>query len=565
MSHTGVLLQAIAVLTLIANDGIAQTRTVGTVLNEPESYRGYTLFTPMQGKDTYLIDNEGRVVRTWTGTMLPGASTNLLPDGRLLRTGTHPENQFPQGGAGGAIEIWDWDGALLWQFFYSSLAVCQHHDAVALPNGNILLIAWERVSRDSAIAAGRDPNSWPRPYLWPDRIVEVKPTDANNGEVVWMWRAWDHIIQDFDSTKENYGDPAAHPELIDVNFRADNSQDWLHSNGIDYNERLDQIALTVHNFGEVWIIDHSTTMQEAAGSTGGNSGKGGTLLYRWGNPRAYRQGTAQDQKFFGPHDAHWISEGLNGAGNMLIFNNGLNRPGDFSTIDEIATPVNPDGSYAREQGRHFAPDSASWMFKADPPTSMYSKNISGAQRLPNGNTLICIGATGRFIEVTEDGRLVWAYVNPVTATGILKQGELPPGGPAGSSNSVFKIRRYGASYPGLAGKDLTPGDFIEIYETSSAPPVTHASDELSIEAAYPQPASGSMQVRLDVKRAGSLIVTLHDVLGREKITLEREISGAGSIDISLELGRLPAGVYLLRCKSGSASAMRMLRKTGRPE
>lgn len=65
-------------------------------------------------------------------------------------------------------------------------------------------------------------------------------------------------------------------------------------NGIDYNPVLDQIALSTHNLNEWYIIDHSTTTAEAATSSGGNSGKGGDLLYRWGNPAAYQ---ATKEKF----------------------------------------------------------------------------------------------------------------------------------------------------------------------------------------------------------------------------------------------------------------------------
>ncbi|MGC8644373.1 MAG: hypothetical protein ACP5XB_31305, partial [Isosphaeraceae bacterium] len=59
---------------------------------------------------------------------------------------------------------------------------------------------------------------------------------------------------------------------------------------------LDQILLSVHSFSEIWIIDHGTTTAEAATHKGGRSGKGGDLLYRWGNPQAYRAGTAADQQ-----------------------------------------------------------------------------------------------------------------------------------------------------------------------------------------------------------------------------------------------------------------------------
>jgi hypothetical protein len=97
---------------------------------------------------------------------------------------------------------------------------------------------------------------------------------------------------------------------------------------------------------------------------------------------------------------------------------------------------------------------------------MYSENISGAQRLPNGNTIICSGGTGQFLEVTPSGEIVWKYVCPVDATGPLKQGASPPADPthAGETmNSVFRVYKYALSYPAFAGKTLTPGDFIEKY------------------------------------------------------------------------------------------------------
>ena len=87
----------------------------------------------------------------------------------------------------------------------------------------------------------------------------------------------------------------------------------MHTNAVAYNAELDQIMLSIHAFSEVWIIDHGTTTEEAASHSGGKRGKGGDLLYRWGNPRAYRTGTNVDQRLFAQHNAHWIPEGLPGA------------------------------------------------------------------------------------------------------------------------------------------------------------------------------------------------------------------------------------------------------------
>ena len=127
-------------------------------------------------------------------------------------------------------------------------------------------------------------------------------------------------------------------------------------NSVDYNAALDQIVVSVHEFSEIWIIDHSTTTAEAAGHTGGRSGKGGDLLYRWGNPRVYRAGTKADQTLFAQHNAQWIPRGLPGEGHMLVFNNGGQRPdGSYSSVDELVLPVDGQGRYTREPGASYGP------------------------------------------------------------------------------------------------------------------------------------------------------------------------------------------------------------------
>jgi hypothetical protein len=158
-----------------------------------------------------------------------------------------------------------------------------------------------------------------------------------------------------------------------------------------------------------------------------------------------------------------VDPGLPGAGNILIFNNGLSRPGGiYSTVDEIVPPVDSTGSYTRTSGSAFGPSNILWTYKASPPSSLYSEAISGSQRLPNGNTLICDGVHGVLSEVTSGGVIVWKYVNPVVATGPVVQGTPIPLDDRGHQlNAVFKVQRYAPDYPGLAGKTLTSGDSIE--------------------------------------------------------------------------------------------------------
>jgi hypothetical protein len=97
---------------------------------------------------------------------------------------------------------------------------------------------------------------------------------------------------------------------------------------------------------------------------------------------------------------------------------------------------------------------------------MYSENISGAHRLPDGHTIICSGATGEFIEVTMGGDIVWKYICPVDQNGPIKQGSLPPADPARvgeTMNSVFRVYKYAPSYSAFTGRTLTPGAYIELY------------------------------------------------------------------------------------------------------
>jgi hypothetical protein len=314
------------------------------------------------------------------------------------------------GGAGGGIQKVEWDGTITWDFRYNTNGLLSHHDLKQLPNGNVLLIAWEEKTRTEVIDAGRNPNHVSNPGLMPDHIIEVKPTSLNSGEIVWEWHVWDHLIQDYDSSKANYGIIENHPELVDINYVNSTEQDWMHTNSIDYNQELDQILISVHNFGEIWVIDHSTTTEEAAGHTGGNSGKGGDLLYRWGNPEAYQRGTTNNRKLFNQHDASWIKPGYPDQGNILIFNNGVNRPGtEYSSVDEIIPPVDFNGQYYLEQNSSYGPNNQTWTYVANPSSSFFVSHLSGAQRLANGNTLICNGETGEIFEVTPDSSIIWQY------------------------------------------------------------------------------------------------------------------------------------------------------------
>ena len=446
-------------------------KTVGLFLNESEAFAGYTLFNKARSKTIYLIDNQGRVVHKWE-LDAEALFARLLENGNLLALAKYPDRDTKR-----SVQEIDRNGNIFWE----CAPGFPHHDFLKMPNGNVLLLSLQRKTTEEAIAAGANPDFISADRLRAPHIVEARPTGPANCEIVWEWSMWDHLIQDFNSSKANYGVVAEHPELMDLNFRlsevagSEAPFDWIHSNGIDYNPELDQIMLSLRNFSEVCIIDHSTTRAEAAGPSGGNSGKGGDLLYRWGNPRAYRAGTPDDQQLFWPHNPHWIAPGRPGAGNILIFNNGMEFPDfrrGYSSVDEIAPPV--DGAnYRLNPDQAYAPVESVWTYTAATPSDFYSRYLSGAQRLPNGNTLICAGVHGTLFEVTPAGKTVWKYVNPMTSNGPLRQGESVPLERYGKNskerpaNLVYRAYRYAPDYPGLQGLDLTPGEPIELYSTSA--------------------------------------------------------------------------------------------------
>jgi len=429
---------------------------VGLRLRAAGAFEGYTLFCPLRSTSTYLVDMDGEAVHEWKSDHTPGNSVYLMDDGTLLRCCREDNPVFSGGGQGGRIQLVDWDGTVLWDYLCSDEEWMQHHDIQPLPNGNVLVLAWELVPREDAIALGRDPEQTAEAGLWPDFVREIRPVPPDGAEVVWEWHAADHLIQDHDPEAAGYGDVPLRPERVDVNadhrrepplseeqrrreaeiaaemaalgYTGDDEEeegeeegdrgrdrrprsDWMHTNSIDYHPGLDLIVLSVPTMSEVWVLDHSTTTAEAAASEGGDFGRGGDLLYRWGNPRNY--GAPGERRLFRQHDARWILGGAPAHLGITVFNNGEGRPGGpFSSVDEIRLPFDPESGFVRAPGAAFEPAEPAWSYTAPDPKTFFSSFISGAERLPNGNTLICSGSEGRIFEVTRAGEVVWDYVNP---------------------------------------------------------------------------------------------------------------------------------------------------------
>jgi hypothetical protein len=542
-----------------------QTRTVGLFVNDTAKvFKGYTLFSPKHYPYTYLINNEGRIVHQWTKSIYePGQSVYLLENGNLLRTCMTKGKLNTGGGEGGRVEEYDWDGNLVWQLDLSTETYMQHHDIRPLPNGNIIMLVVEKKTYAEVIAAGFNPSKLAseiqqKDIMVPDYVVEIKPTKPVGGTVVWEWHVWDHLIQDYDPTKANYGVVIDHPELIDAAGDQKNIPAfWNHMNSIDYNPTFDQIAMSVRGNSEVWIIDHSTTTAQAKGHAGGKYGKGGDLLYRYGNPITYRMGTASDQKYYQQHDAEWVRPNCPGAGNITVFNNGLTR--NYSSVDEITPPVDSTGSYRRTTGAAFGPSGFTWSYKASPPSSMYAEAISGAQRLPNGSTIIDDGTHGTFTEVTQSGEVVWRYICPAVLTGPLGFADAIPDDPARAGekmNAVFRVYKYPLDYAAFKGKTLTPGNYVEKYATAVEGGRSALPASFELLQNYPNPFNPTTNFEFRITTCEFVSLKIFDVLGKEVAALVDDVRPAGTYIATWNAANAPAGVYFVRLTAGGLSQMR---------
>ena len=472
------------------SDASPEDEPVGLISYEDGAFGGYTLFCPLDSGTTYLIDMQGEPVHTWRSELPPAAGVYLKDNGHLLRAYRHNENPvFHGGGLGGGIEEITWDGEIVWDYRVSTADFAQHHDLEPMPNGNILLIAWEFVVPEMAVSLGRDAHVVDEEGWWPGAIYEVKPVRPDGAEVVWEWHAKDHLVQDRDADKPFYGSVPDRPERIDINGdhrdlpamteeerkrqkeiedqmsatgyaggdagddkpETKGEPDWLHTNAVEYNAELDLVMLSTPHFSEVWIIDHSTTSVEARGSTGGSFGKGGDLLYRWGNPKTYGHGASEDQHLFYQHNPEWIPAGYPGEGNVLILNNGQQR--GWSSVDEITLPLIDAPAFHREDASAFGPEEMAWTYGSE-AREFFAPFISGSQRLRNGNTLVCVGPAGRFLEVTAAGQTVWEFQNDFGGDIEVSFGNAAKSSPPLSRGATFRATRIAPDHPAVAGRDL---------------------------------------------------------------------------------------------------------------
>ena len=510
--------------------GIAQNPTIGLLYHDNAVSEGYTLFSPQTNHEVFLINNCGEKIRQWTFTEIPGATCYLLPNGNLLRAG----KDF--------IETRDWNNVVVWSYATTANGIMQHHDIEPLPNGNILCIASDTYSLAAITAQGRNP-AITGVNLKLERIVELQPVGTNNANIVWEWKFKDHLIQDFDATKLNYGAVQDHPELLDLNYNNDNNSDFVHLNGIDYNADLDHILVSARHLSEIYIIDHSTTTAQASSHAGGSSNMGGDILWRWGNPEVYRQGTVADKKLFLQHDSKWVENGYLDDGKITVFNNGDGVTQTYSSI-VMLLPEIVSGVYTKTNNV-FNPSGYDWTWNGSIlGTVLNESKQSGTHSLPNGNIIICETSLGRVSEITKSGTLVWSYKNPTgpivnLSPTYYNQTDIIPI----DANGIFRGEKYPPNFTGFTGHDLTPIGIIENNNTLSADCTALENPEFnSLDLSIINPLKNKI-IQFN-KSIDADAITVFDVNGRVVFSIDLFTGNQLEIDLS-------QAVYFLQIQQGS--------------
>lgn len=347
----------------------------------------YFLIADQQNNEAHLINYAGDELFNWDFNSNLGNDINMLSDGSMLVCLKDNNASITYGGYGGIFRKINADQSIEWEVSYSSSDYTAHHDVEYLSNGNIIFPAWGEISQTEAAEEGFGGSY----NLNPESIIELNPLTQ---EIVWEWHAMDHIIQDLDETKANYGSIAENPNKIDVNYnyQTRNNGDIMHINGLTLDEKNNLLYLTVNNYSEIWVLDHSTSTAEASTNSGGNYGLGGDLVYRFGNPETYDNIGKSTL-----NNVHYPN--LLKSGNMLAYAN--NVYGNQSEVVEYE--LNPP--YNLVAGQDNEPKVV-WSFTDN---DLYSSGLSSAVRMKNGNTLIAEGRDGTLWEVTDGGDTDWFY------------------------------------------------------------------------------------------------------------------------------------------------------------
>ena len=380
--------------------GWSVAQQFGLTHHRPQlSYKGYTLVTPLQGDSSYLIDMDGLFVHRWSWPGVRPMQAKLLPNGNVLMMGVErsllppPPDDFTLDPPPFEQHVrrLGANGSILREVDWDGNVVWEHHD-MAIHHD------YSRLANGNTVypawvempdeAAKQVKGGVRRPREKLPKLLGDDIVEVDaKGNEVWRARTWEIL------------DPKKDP-ICPLERR----WEWTHINSIDTNEDGD-VLFSCRQNSRVGIISRAS----------------GELTWKYGFPDTAHQ-----------HHATFV-----GDGNVQIFDNGMHRSNGMSTSRVIE--VDPEN------------DEVVWTYEGNPPAQFFSGHISGAQRLANGNVLICEGTSGRVFEVTKSGEPVWEWWNPVynDRSGV-------------SIGWLFRAYRYGADYPGLAGRDLDPAAMADL-------------------------------------------------------------------------------------------------------
>jgi hypothetical protein len=428
----------------------------GVIYCDDRTVEGYAIVAAMEDTDTFLVDQRGEVVMSWPSPAGADGATvaRLLNGGRLLRASIPspaPTTDLSAGGETGLIEIIAPDGSLEWDIELADDEYRFHHDAIMLPNGNVVAIAWEHLTKNEAIALGRDEANVLERGLWPDVLFEYAPPVFNGGEprLVWSWHAKDHLTQSLDESKPNYAASGSQPGRLDINYGGPNmvpsDPDWMHCNGLDYDPVHDHLLVSCRGLEEIFIVDHNTTTRDAEGSAG-------DVLWRWGNPAAYGRGNETDQYTVTQHDARFIPRGYPNAGDITVFSNGVTG----NSIVHRVSPVRNGSSFATFANGSFAPYAPQQSLQL--PSGWGPRFMSGAQTLSTGDLFVTDAMGARYAQMDWNGSIAWEYNTPINVYGTSSDRDrrLAP-------SQVFRGEFIEPTDARLSGVTLTPSGYLETW------------------------------------------------------------------------------------------------------
>tara|TARA_B100001142_G_scaffold125620_1_gene127521 strand:- start:12077 stop:13660 length:1584 start_codon:yes stop_codon:yes gene_type:complete len=509
---------------------IALTLFASSIFVNAQSFNGFALYNSQGSNTTYLIDENQNIAHTWNLTTECNYTVQLKENGNLVR-GTKNNGNILNGAAdAGRVQEIAPDGTIVWDYIYSTADHLSHHD-LTLVGDNVLLTAWEVKTANELNDIGYNNATSDK---WPTHFIELAPDGNGGATIVWEWHIWDHLIQDTDPNKPNYGVISDNPQLIDINMISGGGGpggggDWFHVNGVDYNEELDQIAFSSRHASEIFIIDHSTTTAEAAGHTGGNSGMGGDIMYRWGNPSNYNVSGTQVIPS-AVHDVRWIAnDGRPNGGFLQIFNNrGVSN--NVSAIDGIDAPWDAaTNTYLRTPGQPFEPFSYTTRYEC----AYSASGQSASDRMSNGNIYVNAsggqGGAGVMYEVDENGTIVWGPYNSQSQKGF----------------------RYECDYPGIIA--LEP--YMNNTATTSCFLTTGINEELvnMTLTAYPNPTNADVTIVFESATKSNITIEVNNILGKSIFRQEvKDFSGNFHENINLE--EFSEGVYIVNIISDTGKA-----------